>query len=283
MSAGNASTDAQELTQSPSIRPLPPGVRQIADCQYVENGHPRHRLDLYLPEQINAPLPVILWVHGGGWITGDKAGGPAIQFATRGFAVASMNYRYSQHAIFPAQLHDCKAAVRWLRSRATEFMLDAQHIGAWGASAGGHLVAMLGLTAGNEALEGNLGNPDQSSAVQAVVDWFGPTDFLTLGPRETRTQFLGGDALEHPDKANAASPVRFVNSNAPPFYIAHGDEDPLVHYSQSVTFAESLEKAGVETTFITVLGGKHGGAKFSRPDEIARLESFFSKHLKPHG
>ncbi len=253
---------------------------RVADCEYVNDGHPRHRLDLYLPEKVTQPLPVILWVHGGGWITGDKAGGPAIQFATKGYAVAAMNYRYSQHATFPAQIHDGKAAVRWLRANADSYSLDANHIAAWGASAGGHLVAMLGLTAGHEALEGDLGNGEQSSAVQAVVDWFGPTDFLTLGPRETRTQFLGGDAIENPEKANAASPMRFISNQAPPFYIAHGDEDPLVAYSQSSTFAEALEKAGVETTFVTIVGGKHGGSKFSRADQIARLEAFFNKHLK---
>lgn len=272
---------SQELTATPLARPLPPGVKRIADCEYVTNGHPRHRLDLYLPEKTSARLPVILWVHGGGWITGDKTGGPAVQFSSKGFAVASVNYRYSQHATFPAQVHDCKAAVRWLRAHADTYSLDADHIGAWGASAGGHLVAMLGLTAGNEKLEGDLGNLDQSSAVQAVVDWFGPTDFLTLGARETRTQFLGGDAVEHPDKGNAASPMRFIHPGAAPFFIAHGDQDPLVAYSQSSTFAAALEQAGVETTFVTILGGKHGGAKFSRPDEIARIEAFFNKHLKP--
>jgi len=275
------SLHSQELTPARVARPLPSGVKQIADCKYVDQGHPRHRLDLYLPEITNVRLPVILWVHGGGWITGDKAGGPATQFATRGFAVASMNYRYSQQATFPAQVHDCKAAVRWLRANAETYSLDAEHIGAWGASAGGHLVAMLGLTAGNQQLEGDLGNAHQSSAVQAVVDWFGPTDFLTLGPRETRTQFLGGDAVEHPDKGNAASPMRFISPKAVPFFIAHGDQDPLVDYSQSSTFAAALEQAGVETTFVTVLGGKHGGAKFSRPDEITRIEAFFNKHLKP--
>lgn len=276
----HSSLHSQETANQPFARPLPPGVKQIADCEYAKNGHPRHRLDLYLPEKVEGRLPVILWVHGGGWITGDKAGGPAIQFATKGYAVASMNYRYSQHATFPAQVHDCKAAVRWLRANSDAYSLDAEHIGAWGASAGGHLVAMLGLTAGNQQLEGDLGHAEQSSAVQAVVDWFGPTDFLTLGARETRTQFLGGDAVEHPDKGNAASPMRFITPQAAPFFIAHGDEDPLVNYSQSSTFAAALEQAGVETTFVTILGGKHGGAKFSRPEEIARIEAFFNKHLK---
>lgn len=271
---------ADESTEPKPVRPLPPGVRMVADCEYAVNGHSRQKLDLYLPENAMGPLPVILWIHGGGWVTGDKAGGPAIAFATKGFAVASMNYRYSRHATFPAQTHDCKAAVRWLRAHAITYSLDAARIGAWGASAGGHLASMLGLTGGNQSLEGNLGNADQSSTVQAVVDWFGPTDFLTLGPRDTRTQFLGGDAIAHPEKANAASPIRYVTNQACPFLIVHGDEDPLVPYEQSQTFAKALEDVGAEVTFITIAGGRHGGSKFARPDELARIEAFFNKHLK---
>lgn len=271
----------EDLIDTKPPKPLPPGVRRIADCEYTVDGHVRHRLDLYLPEQIAQPLPVILWIHGGGWVTGDKAGGPAIPFATKGFAVAAMNYRFSRHATFPAQTHDCKAAVRWLRANAQTYSLDASHIGVWGASAGGHLASMLGLTAGNELLEGTLGNAAQSSSVQAVVDWFGPTDFMTLGSRDTRTQFLGGDAIAHPDKANAASPTRFVTQRACPFFIVHGDQDPLVPYEQSETFAKALEDAGVEVTFVTITGGRHGGSKFSRPEEIAKIEAFFNKHLKP--
>ncbi len=274
-------SDSPFAEDSRPPKPLPPGVRRIADCEYSPNGHLRHRLDLYLPEDAPHPLPVILWIHGGGWVTGDKAGGPAIQFATKGFAVASMNYRYSRHATFPAQLHDCKAAVRWLRANAKTYSLDPANIGAWGASAGGHLASMLGLTNGNELLEGVLGNAAQSSSVKAVVDWFGPTDFMTLGSRDTRTQFLGGDALEHPDKANAASPIRYVTGQACPFYVVHGDQDPLVDYSQSDTFVKALEQAGVEVTFVTIAGARHGGSKFSRPDEIARIQAFFTKHLKP--
>jgi acetyl esterase/lipase len=276
----SSSPFADDSEEPRSPKPLPPGVRTIADCEYSPDGHPRHRLDLYLPEDISQPLPTILWIHGGGWVTGDKAGGPAIQFATKGFAVASMNYRYSRHATFPAQTYDCKAAVRWLRANSKTYSLDIANIGVWGASAGGHLASMLGLTTGNELLEGTLGNADQSSAVKAVVDWFGPTDFMTLGSRDTRTQFLGGDALDHPEKANAASPIRYVTDQACPFFIVHGDQDPLVPYSQSEAFAKALEHAGVDVTFVTISGGRHGGSKFSRPDEIARIEAFFNKHLK---
>jgi len=284
MFAADSSPFAQEPSVARPAPPLPPGVRRIEDCHYVENGHSRNRLDLYLPEsppgQAGHSLPVILWIHGGGWIVGDKAGGPAIAFAARGFAVAAMNYRYSRHATFPAQLHDCKAAVRWLRANASVHGLDSQRIGVWGASAGGHLAAMLGLTAGTESLEGALGSAEQSSSVQAVVDWFGPTDFLTLGPGETRTQFLGGDALANPEKARAASPLQYVTNRACPFLIVHGDHDPLVPYAQSQALADALQQTGVETTFITIAGGRHGGSRFSRPDELARIEAFFSKHLK---
>ncbi len=205
MSSANSIDTQENLPWKPPAK-LPAGIRKIENLAYADNPHPRQYLDLYLPEQIDAPVPVILWVHGGGWITGDKAGGPALQLAARGFAVASMNYRFSHDAIFPAQLHDCKAAVRFLRAHASQYGMNPQHIGAWGASAGGHLVSMLGLTTNHEPFEGTLGNPNQSSSVQAVVDWFGPTDFITLGSRDTRTQFLGGDALEFPEKGNAASP-----------------------------------------------------------------------------
>lgn len=276
----SAESTAEQSAEPAPIKPLPPGVRLLPDLEYVPNGHPRQRLDLYLPETVSQPLPVLLWIHGGGWVTGDKAGGPAIQFATKGFAVASMNYRFSRHATFPAQTHDCKAAVRWLRAHAQTYGLDTGNFGVWGASAGGHLASMLGLTAANDWLEGTLGNADQSSTVQAVVDWFGPTDFITLGPRDTRTQFLGGDALAYPDKANAASPIRYVSNHTCPFFIVHGDHDPLVPYEQSVTFAQSLQDVGAEVTFVTIPGGRHGGSKFARPDELARIEAFFHKHLR---
>ncbi len=134
-------------------RPVLPDVQVLRDLEYVQGGHARNRLDLYLPEKAPRPLPVILWVHGGGWTRGDKTNGPAFRFATKGYAVASMNYRFSQHATFPAQIHDCKAAVRWLRANARKYGLDADHIGAWGGSAGGHLVALLGTTAGVKDLE----------------------------------------------------------------------------------------------------------------------------------
>ena len=255
------------------------GVQVLRDLEYAQGGHERNRLDLYLPEKGARPLPLILWVHGGGWTNGDKTNGPAFRFAAKGYAVASMNYRFSQHATFPAQIYDCKAAVRWLRANARKYGLAADHIGAWGGSAGGHLVALLGTTAGVKELEGPGGNADQTSRVQAVVDWYGPTDFLTVGAKETRTKLLGGDAQTNQEKARKASPMTYVSRDAAPFLIMHGDEDKTVPISQSEVFAEALKKAGADATFVAIKGGKHGGALFTNAENMELIEDFFGKHL----
>jgi acetyl esterase/lipase len=269
---------AQKKGAGPAI---PPGVQVLRDLEYVQGGHARNRLDLYLPEKADRPLPVIVWVHGGGWAAGDKTNGPAFRFAAKGYAVASINYRFSQDAIFPAQIYDCKAAVRWLRASANKYRLDSAHFGAWGASAGGHLVALLGTTGDVKDLEGPGGNADQSSRVQAVVDWYGPTDFLTAGTKDTRTHLLGGAPQEHPEQARKASPITYVSRNSAPILIMHGDEDRTVPISQSETFAAALKKAGADVTYVVVKGGKHGGALFASAETTRRVEDFFANHLKP--
>jgi acetyl esterase/lipase len=265
------------------VRPVLPGVQVLRDLEYVPGGHERNRLDLYLPEKATRPLPVIVWVHGGGWTNGDKTNGPAFRFATNGYAVASINYRFSQHAIFPAQIHDCKAAVRWLRANAAKYGLDPAHVGAWGGSSGGHLGALLGTTTGVKELEGPGGNEDQSSRVQAVVDWFGPTDFLTAPAKSTRSNLIGGDPQANKEKAAKASPMTYVAKDAAPFLIMHGDQDQTVPIYQSETFAQALQKAGAEVAYVVVKGGHHGGALFTNPEHLKQIQDFFAKHLtKPN-
>jgi len=259
------------------------GVQLLRDLEYVPGGHERNRLDLYLPEKAARPLPVILFVHGGGWQRGDKTNTPAGRFATKGYAVAAINYRFSQHAIFPAQIHDCKAAIRWLRANARKYGLDPDHIGAWGASAGGHLVALLGTTAGVKELEGPGGNAEQSSRVQAAVDWDGPTDFLTIGAKATRSNLLGGDPQTNKEEARKASPTTYVSRDAAPFLIMHGDQDKTVPLSQSEMLADALKKAGADVTFVVLKGGRHGGALFTDAESMRLVEEFFAKHLKPTG
>jgi acetyl esterase/lipase len=197
--------------------------------------------------------------------------------------VASINYRLSQHAIFPAQIHDCKAAIRWLRANAAKYGLDTEHVGVGGGSAGGHLAALLGTTSGLKELEGLGGNAEQSSRVQAVVDWYGPTDFLTVGPKDTRTNLIGGDPQQNPDKAAKASPMTYVSKDAAPFLIMHGDKDNTVPISQSETFAQALKNAGADVTFVVVKGAGHGSPQFTNPENQKLIEDFFAKHLgKPN-
>jgi acetyl esterase/lipase len=262
----------------------PEGVKVLRDLEYVPEGHERQKLDLYLPEKGDAPLPLVVWVHGGGWRGGSRGNCPAVFLTARGYAVASVGYRLSQHAVFPAQIEDCKTAIRWLRANAGKYNLDPDHVGAWGGSAGGHLVALLGTAEDVKELEGK-GNAGESSRVQCVVDWFGPTDLLAFGPRADDakspvTLLLGGAPSAEKEKAALASPVTHVHKGGPPFLIVHGDKDPLVPVAQSEALAEALKKAGVPVTLVTLEGAGHGGKEFRTEENRKRIAEFFDEYLK---
>jgi acetyl esterase/lipase len=265
---------------------LPEGTKVYRDLEYIKGGHERQRLDLYLPEKADAPLPLIVWVHPGAWMFGSKNDvGPTLPFVQKGYAVASIGYRLSQQAQFPAQIEDCKAAVNWLRANAKKYNLDPERIGAWGASSGGHLVALLGTSGSVKDLDGKKVPLDQSSRVQAVVDWFGPTDITKMGgghdaPDSPEAKLIGGPVQENKEKAARANPIAFVTKEAPPFLIMHGDNDPLVPFSQSELLVTALKNAGVDVTFRPVKGAGHGGPAFSSADNLRAVEEFLDKHLK---
>jgi acetyl esterase/lipase len=260
------------------------------DLAYVDGGHERQKLDLYLPKDRENKVPLVVFVHGGAWLAGDKgAARAALPLVSQGFAVASINYRLSQHATFPAQIHDCKAAIRYLRANADKYQLDAERIGVWGPSAGGHLAALLGTSGGVESLEGNLGHNDQSSQVQAVVDWFGPTDLVQMGgshnrPNAPEARLLGGPVQERLAEAKSANPITYVDSSDPPFLIMHGDKDPVVPYSQSELLDAALREAKVEVELVRVAGAGHGGPQFQGRQSgsvMSQVETFFQQHLMP--
>ncbi len=268
--------------------PLPPGVKVLKDLEYGKVGSRALLLDLYLPEKSEKAWPLIIWVHGGAWMAGSKDGhSPALRFTANGYAVAQVGYRLSQEATFPAQIHDCKAAVRWLRANADKYGLDPKKFVAWGGSAGGHLVALLGTSGGVAELEGNDNDLKESSRVQAVVDWFGPTDFLHIGDAESdirhtapdspESKLIGGPLLENKDKAAKASPITYVSKDAPPFLIMHGDKDRTVPFNQSERLYAALKKAGVEVTFVPVKGAGHG---FSGPEAITPVQEFLKRCFK---
>ena len=250
-------------------------------------------LDLHLPEGVAGPLPTIVWVHGGAWRQGSKENTRAARMVDRGYAVASINYRLSQEAIYPAQIHDCKAAVRWLRAHAAQYNLDPDRFGAWGSSAGGHLVALLGMAGDVPELEGEAGNLEHSSRVQAVCDFFGPTDFLRMddvpgdmvhdAPDSPESQFVGAPIQERPDLVARANPITYLNPDTPPFLIVHGDQDFTVLLNQSQFLYRALRVAGLEATFHIVEGAGHGfrGATLAQRAEIDRLvDAFFDEHLR---
>jgi acetyl esterase/lipase len=275
-------------------RALPEGAKAMRGLEYVKGGHDRQRLDLYLPAKTDLPVPVIVWIHGGAWSGGSKDyPGDALAFVGKGYAVASIGYRLSQHAIFPAQIEDCKAAVRWLRANAKTYHLDPEHIAVWGASAGGHLAALVGVTGNVRDFDGKNSNADQSSRVQAVVDFFGPTDFLQMDAHALKGAFLkhdpanspesrliGGAIQENVEMVTRANPIHYVTKAAPPFLIAHGEQDPLVPCHQSELLYEALKKAGAQVTFQKIPGAGHGGREFSTDKMQNTVQEFLEKHLK---
>lgn len=250
------------------------GVKKLADLDYAGTGNPRQSLDLYLPEKRvgEGLLPLVVFIHGGAWQGGDKNGGGSkvAPFVTTGkYAGASIGYRLSGEAQWPSQIHDCKAAIRWLKAHAEEYGLDPDRIAVWGTSAGGHLVAMLGVSDGVGELEGEIGpHLDRNAKVRCVIDFFGPSEMLTMGdhdstidhnaPNSPESKLIGGAVQENPDKAKNASPIEHVTADDAPHLIVHGDQDPTVPYPQSVDYQKRLESAGVAAILLTVEGGGHG-------------------------
>ena len=265
-----------------------PGPRQLLNIPYVLNGSDRQKLDLYLPPPGGKPRPLVVWIHGGGWEGGSKDACPAKPLLGLGYAVASLDYRLTQQATFPAQIEDCKAAIRWLRAHSREYGIDPGRIGVWGASAGGHLVALLGTTANLRDFDAGE-NLDQPSNVQCVIDWFGPADFLHWGdvpdlrldrPDSAVARLLGGTVAAHQELARRASPVDFVKAGSAPFLIMHGDKDPLVPVQQSKELHEALQQAGVESILKIIPGAGHGGPVFGTPDNQKLIVDFLGQHLQ---
>ena len=263
------------------------------DQPYAGNSNHKQMLDLYLPKKRNSdkPLPVIVYIHGGGWINGDRisAAGGMIAVAAKGdYAGVSVGYRLSNEAKWPAQIFDCKAAIRWIRGHAKEFNLDPDRIGAWGSSAGGHLVSLLGTSGGVKALEGDLGEfTSLSSRVTCVVNFCGPEDFtLPLQFNKDGTPvahdpavegLLGGDIIAKHDVAVEASPVTYVTPDDAPTLTAQGTKDQRVSFKHAERIDAALRKAGVESRFIPVTDGGHG---FKSKELDKRLLQFLDQHLR---
>ena len=262
--------------------------------EFATVGGLRLELDLYRAPQTDAPL--VLYLHGGGWRSGDKADAGAERLAAlaaHGVTVASANYRLVPGAAFPDPLHDVKGAVRWLRAHGPGLGLRTDRLGVWGASAGAYLGSLLALTAGDDELEGTVGgNLDQSSEVQAVVHWFGQSDLLASGSRsDTEARLLPfafeagllgvSSVVEAADRARDLSLLARVSPQAPPFLITHGDRDHVVAPSEGEALHHALSRAGVDTRFVLLGGAGHEGPEFNRPATLAMTAVWLRDKLMP--
>ena len=269
-------------------------VAVVRDVEYGRGGTVPLYMDLCYPlAAVKKPNPVIVMIHGGGWMGGDRSDQikSMTAYAAEGYFCASVGYRLSQVAIFPAQIHDCKCAIRYLRSHAKEYNLDPDRIGAVGWSAGGHLVALLGTSGGVRELEGDGGWPGVDSRVQAVCDYFGPADFPAwasdpgfaswgMDAKNALYKLFGGPIPDRLELARQASPVTWVGKGAPPFLIIHGTADDIVPFRQSELLRDALKKAGVPVELVTIAGAAHGDGKFWEGKPWEKEAVFFEKHLK---
>jgi acetyl esterase/lipase len=311
--ASAAATGTPAASKTWSGRPAG-GERPIRDGVPVLGGEvlyrnlayddtsPAQKLDLYLPDNGRRPWPLLVAIHGGGFSAGDKEDGqvtPVLSGLTRGYAVASIDYRLSAEAKFPAAINDVKAAVRWLRAHADEYGLDASRVALWGDSAGGNLAALAGTSGDAGALRGpdpaNAGYPD---AVQAVVDWFGPISFLqtdadflkagfdgqprAMDARSFMSEYLGARLDEVPGRVRASDPITYLSPGDPPILIEHGTSDGTVPYPQSVRLARAYARvAGKDVVTLHLLkGAGHVDAAFYSQEHLARVLDWLDARLK---
>ncbi len=289
--AADERTDSQKNVLAAAAKS---GVEVHFDQPYAGSTNPKQMVDVYLPAKRNSdkPLPVVAYVHGGGWIHGDRVGyaSAAIQLARTGdYAAVAVGYRLTDEAHWPEQIYDCKAAIRWIRGHAREYNLDPDKIGATGSSAGGHLVSLLGTSGDVKALEGSYGDfTSLSSRVRCVVNLCGPQDFTKAlmfdkdgGPivkDDAVIGLLGGTYEEKHAEAVAASPLTYVSADDPPFLNIQGAADKRVAFANAEAIQAALRKAGVPTLLIPITAGGHGSV--NHPEAVSRARQFFDLHLR---
>jgi acetyl esterase/lipase len=280
----NAGSAAPPGVANPAVAAAAPS--SITNIVYKTVGGVQIKLDLFFASAAGV-RPLIIWVHGGGWQSGDKSNclPNRLNVTSRGYHVACINYRLSGQAVFPAQIEDVKSAIVFLRARAAQYRLDPQRFAIWGSSAGGHLAALAGTTSGDPLFTSNPGG----STVQAVVDYYGPTDLVALvltpgytshqSPDSAESRLLGGPVLDNQEAADAASPATYVSAADPAFFIVHGTADPVVPPQQSSLIRDALQSSGVPAQLTFLPGAGHGGPQFSASQLTDQVILFLAQQL----
>jgi acetyl esterase/lipase len=265
--------------------------RASRDVEYARVGDTPLLLDLYVPPDVPSP-PLVVWIHGGAWRSGSKKDVPLLPLIERGYAVASVDYRLSPVAPYPAQVHDLKAAIRYLRTNAGKTGIDERRIAIAGGSAGGHLAALVGVTNGSKEHEGEIGeHRGTSSDVQAIVVFYGASNLTTILSQSTPhglnvrrpalEQLFGGKPEEKTDLARLASPVFFVDPRDPPVLLYHGDQDPQMPINQAHELVGAYKKQALAASLEVVYGGAHGGKLFYTPEQLEQVAQFLGANLQP--
>jgi acetyl esterase/lipase len=271
---------------------FPKGTILYGNIPYANDTLKSHLLDIYLPPTGKKSYPVLIWIHGGGWRKGDKYGemnymaNTVKSLVNKGYAIASINYRYSNQAKFPAQIQDCNQAVEFLYQHAAQYRLDRDKLALIGFSAGGHLAALLGLSNNNTIGSFYPEGKKPHFKIKLVFDFFGINDLLALkglgatDPHSGVTLLLGASAADRPDLAKTASPVTYIDKDDPPFLVVHGDKDEAVDFSQSTLLSSKLKAAGVKNGLIMVPGAPHAGEMFDAKYIRQQVFLYLREYLK---
>ena len=268
---------------------FPEGTQYLQNIPYANDTLKKHLLDIYLPKNVRPSAPVVIWVHGGAWMLNDKYADMGYMTNTikaildKGYVLASIDYRHSTTAIFPAQIQDCYQALEYLHNNASKYHLDKTRFVLFGFSAGGHLASLLALSNNNNVTEFYPQKKKTNFKIKAVIDFYGPSDFLSMtamGDAEMKgdpiSTLLGSAPIKRPDISKLASPSTYVDKDDPPFIIVHGEKDESVPYQQSVLLQSYLNLAGVKNELVIVKGAPHYGTMFDTEEVKSKLLDFLS-------
>jgi len=271
---------------------FPAGTVHYDNIPYANDTLKKHLLDIYLPTTGKSSYPVVIWIHGGAWMSNDKYADMGYmkntlkEFIDKGYAVASIDYRWSTMAIFPAQIQDCNQALEFIYQNADKYKLDKNRMALIGFSAGGHLANLVGLSNNNNVKDFYADGKKLHFKIKVVLDFYGPSDFLALkgndsnDPRNPVTLLLGGPVNDNPGKAKTASPVTYIDKNDPPFLIVQGEKDESVNPDQSISLSEKLKSAGVKNDLIIVPNAPHYGVMFDVENIRKKIFEYLDEYLR---